>query len=167
MADITNVLSFLFLITIFLFTFFTTTITTTQASTISDFLNPHNKIRSQYHLKPLQWNNNLANYAKRYANKRRGDCKLIHSNSNYGENIFWGKGKQWKSADAVAAWFAERSSYDYKRNKCNSNECLHYTQLVWKTSSRVGCARIICNSGDTYITCNYDPHGNIRGQKPY
>ncbi|KAF9589442.1 hypothetical protein IFM89_023760 [Coptis chinensis] len=152
------------MVTFFLSSFF---ISTQSSRTVSDFLTPHNIIRSQYHLKPLQWDAKLASYARWYANQRRGDCQLIYSNSNYGENIFWGKGKRWKPADAVAAWFAERSPYDYNRINCNSKDCLHFTQLVWRTTLRVGCAKIICTSGDTYITCNYDPHGNIIGQRPY
>ncbi|OVA12432.1 Allergen V5/Tpx-1-related [Macleaya cordata] len=135
---------------------------------ISTFLNPHNKIRAQYGLKPLKWSSTLANYAKWYAKQRRGDCKLIHSNSNYGENIFWGEGKRWMPADAISEWVAEKSYYNYKSNRCMPNqECLHYTQLVWKSTLSVGCAKIICTTGDTFITCNYDPHGNVVGQKPY
>ncbi|ERN07263.1 hypothetical protein AMTR_s00019p00199580 [Amborella trichopoda] len=119
-------------------------------------------------LPPLQWNTNLASFAQWWANQRRGDCALVHSNTNYGENIFWGGGPNWTPADAVAAWVAERPYYNYQGNSCQPNEdCTHYTQLVWRQSSRVGCAKVICNSGDTFITCNYDPHGNVLGQKPY
>ncbi|XP_006845589.2 pathogenesis-related protein PR-1 [Amborella trichopoda] len=119
-------------------------------------------------LTPLQWDSKLANVAKWWANQRRGDCALIHSTNNYGENIFWGAGKNWQPADAVTAWFAERAYYNYQTNSCQSNEdCTHYTQLVWRQTSRIGCAKVICESGDTFITCNYDPHGNVLGQKPY
>lgn len=104
----------------------------------------------------------------RYANQRRGDCALIHSTADFGENLFWGGGKRWKPANAVAAWAAEGAHYDYSTNSCSAgDDCLHYTQLVWRTTVKVGCAQIVCNSGDTFIACEYYPHGNVIGQKPY
>ncbi|XP_068666646.1 pathogenesis-related protein PR-1-like [Aristolochia californica] len=134
----------------------------------AEFLNAHNKVRAQHGLPRLKWSSRLATFAKWYANQRRGDCRLIHSSGDLGENIFWGKGKRWTPAQAVALWAAEKSDYDYKRNVCIGNrECLHYTQLVWKTTTSVGCAKVICRSGDSFITCNYYPHGNIIGVRPY
>ncbi|PIA42065.1 hypothetical protein AQUCO_02100130v1 [Aquilegia coerulea] len=138
------------------------------AVTIAQFLSAHNKVRAKHSLPSLTWSNNLANYAKWYAEKRRGDCKLIHSVLNYGENMFWGMGTRWKPSDAVAAWAVQESYYNYRTNTCMRNkECLHYTQLVWRKTSKVGCAKIKCNSGDTLIICEYDPHGNVIGQRPY
>ncbi|KAL5699283.1 hypothetical protein ACHQM5_030211 [Ranunculus cassubicifolius] len=139
-----------------------------RTSTIQKFLIPHNRVRAKLGLRPLQWSEKLANFAKSYANQRKKDCALRHSNTNYGENIFWGSGKDWRPSDAVTAWADEKKYYNYKLNSCLQKEdCLHYTQIVWKESLRVGCARVICNSGDTFITCNYDPHGNVIGQKPF
>ncbi|XWS52169.1 hypothetical protein CRYUN_Cryun11dG0043900 [Craigia yunnanensis] len=34
--------------------------------------------------------------------------------------------------------------------------CGHYTQIVWKNTRRIGCARVICDNGDVFMTCNYD-----------
>ncbi|KAE9446141.1 hypothetical protein C3L33_21961, partial [Rhododendron williamsianum] len=45
--------------------------------------------------------------------------------------------------------------------------CGHYTQVVWRNSVRLGCARVRCNDGLWFITCNYDPPGNYVGQRPY
>ncbi|MCL7052232.1 hypothetical protein MKW94_023765 [Papaver nudicaule] len=132
------------------------------------FLNPHNKIRAQYGLPLLTWNTDIARYARGYAHQRRRDCELIHSDTDYGENIFWGQGKNWSFQDAMDQWFVEKSFYNYKNNSCLADKvCTHYTQLVWKYTLNVGCAKIRCDNGDTFITCNYDPHGNIIGVKPY
>ena len=30
---------------------------------------------------------------------------------------------------------------------------VHYTQIVWKNSVRMGCAKVRCNNGQTFITC--------------
>ncbi|KAL4182109.1 hypothetical protein AMTRI_Chr12g274280 [Amborella trichopoda] len=142
--------------------------TVTGQSMISQFLVPQNKIRAQVGLPPLKWSTKLANYAKWWANQRRRGCALIHSNGKYGENIFWGGGKSWGPADAVKTWASEKVYYNHQRNSCQSyEECGHYTQMVWRKSLMVGCARVICNSGDTFITCNYDPPGNYFGEQPY
>lgn len=142
--------------------------TTTPYSIIQQYLIPHNTIRTQLGLPPLKWSQKLSNFSYSWAIQRQGDCALIHSDTNYGENLFWGSGKDWKPGDAVAAWAAEKSYYNYYTNSCSSNQdCLHYTQMVWRQSLKVGCARVICRSGDTFISCNYDPHGNVIGQKPY
>ncbi|KAB1205514.1 Pathogenesis-related protein PR-1 [Morella rubra] len=137
-------------------------------NTIQQYLTPHNTIRAKLGLPPLQWSKKLANYASWWAHQRQGDCALIHSNSNYGENLFWGSGKDWKPADAVEAWAAERSYYNPETNSCTQNrDCLHYTQIIWRQSSKVGCAKVLCRSPlDTLIICNYDPHGNVIGQRP-
>ncbi|XP_030448783.1 pathogenesis-related protein 1 [Syzygium oleosum] len=140
----------------------------TSSTVIRQYLAPHNAVRSKLGLPPLQWSEALASYASWWAHQRRGDCALIHSSSDYGENLFWGGGHAWRPRDAVAAWAAEGPYYDYGTNTCAPNrDCTHYTQVVWRQSLRIGCARVICVNGDTFITCNYDPHGNVIGQRPY
>ena len=141
---------------------------TTPYNTIQQYLIPHNTIRAKLGLPPLKWSKKLANYASWWAHQRQRDCALIHSNSNYGENLFWGSGKDWKPGNAVEAWAAEKSYYSHNTNSCTQNkDCLHYTQIIWSQSLNVGCAKVTCSSKDTFITCNYDPHGNVIGQKPF
>ncbi|XP_044472451.1 pathogenesis-related protein PR-1-like [Mangifera indica] len=138
-------------------------------SMVKEYLAPHNAARTAMRMRPLHWDSRLENYAKWYANQRRYDCALRHSNGPYGENIFWGSGKDWKPAQAVAAWLSEKSSYDYWSNSCmGGNDCGHYTQIVWSRSRRIGCARVVCEDGrGVFITCNYDPPGNFIGERPY
>ncbi|CAH8337133.1 unnamed protein product [Eruca vesicaria subsp. sativa] len=118
------------------------------------------------------WDRRLEHYAQNYANQRKGDCALKHSfqdgEFSFGENIFSGFGKEWSPADAVVAWASEKKFYHYGSNTCDPGKvCGHYTQMVWKNTVRVGCARVKCNSGAIFMTCNYDPPGNYIGQKPY
>ncbi|XP_022988522.1 pathogenesis-related protein PR-1-like [Cucurbita maxima] len=133
------------------------------------FLGPHNAARYALRLAPLVWDNKLARYAQWYANKRRGDCALRHSGGPYGENIFWGSGNAWNPAQAVSDWVSERKWYSYWANSCVEGElCGHYTQIVWRSTRRIGCARVTCNDGKgVFITCNYDPPGNYIGERPY
>ncbi|KAH7518525.1 hypothetical protein FEM48_Zijuj09G0180900 [Ziziphus jujuba var. spinosa] len=133
-----------------------------------DFLNAHNLARASVGVGPLTWDNKVAGYARNYANKRKGDCKLVHSRGPYGEDILvWSRGDL-SGVAAVNSWFKEKVNYDYNSNSCtNGKQCRHYTQLVWKKSTRLGCAKVRCNNGGTFITCNYDPPGNSAGQRPY
>lgn len=133
-----------------------------------DFLSAHNAARNQVGVGPLVWDNTVAAYAQDYAKKRMGDCSLTHSNGPYGENLFWGSGAEFTAAQAVNAWVNEKQNYDYNTNTCAAGKiCGHYTQVVWRNSARLGCARVKCNNGAIFITCNYDPPGNYVGQKPY
>ncbi|KAL5151332.1 Basic form of pathogenesis-related protein 1 [Glycine soja] len=114
----------------------------------------------------LAWDDTVAAYAESYANQRKGDCQLIHSGGEYGENIAMSTGEL-SGTDAVKMWVDEKSNYDYDSNSCVGGECLHYTQVVWANSVRLGCAKVTCDNGGTFITCNYDPPGNFVGERPY
>jgi pathogenesis-related protein 1 len=81
-----------------------------------------------------------------------------------GENIYGGP----DPIGAVDLWMAEKSSYNLATNQC-SGVCGHYTQIVWKATTKVGCAISRCPSlrYSNSIICNYGPGGNAGGQKPY
>ncbi|PKI52645.1 hypothetical protein CRG98_026985 [Punica granatum] len=133
-----------------------------------EFLQGHNAAREAVGVPPLSWDTKLATYARVYLNQRRTDCKLIHSPGYaFGENLFWGQGRRWSAKDATATWVAEKQWYHHATNTCTGQECSHYTQIVWRMTQYVGCAKIICKSGDTFITCEYYPSGNYIGQRPY
>ncbi|KAH7861071.1 hypothetical protein Vadar_021300 [Vaccinium darrowii] len=140
----------------------------TSAAFINEMLYTHNMVRASHNLPYFSWSPKLASYARWWANQRRGDCALIHSDSNYGENIFWGQGDGWMATEAVEEWAAEGAYFNYWSNTCMPNrDCTHYTQMVWRSTTSVGCARIKCYDGDTLIVCEYAPHGNTIGQRPY
>ncbi|KAK0602152.1 hypothetical protein LWI29_030885 [Acer saccharum] len=138
-------------------------------SQVNQFLAPQNVARKAMGMKPLVWDEKVAKYAKWYANQRQFDCDLRHSNGPYGENIFWGSGDEWTPEQAVMEWVLEKQWYSYGSNSCAEGEqCGHYTQVVWSTTERVGCARVVCSDGKgVFMTCNYDPPGNYVGLKPY
>lgn len=136
------------------------------------FLYGHNLVRAAKLEFPLMWDSKLENYAKWWAGQRREDCQLMHSfpedDFKLGENIYWGSGSTWTPMDAVGAWASEEKYYTYKTNSCEEGQmCGHYTQIVWKDTRKIGCARVICDSGDVFMTCNYYPPGNYIGERPY
>ncbi|CAH2051572.1 unnamed protein product [Thlaspi arvense] len=141
-----------------------------------DFLDAHNEARAVVGVAPLIWDETVAAYARDYANQRKGDCALQHSSGPYGENIAWSSGNM-SGVEAVNMWVNEQADYDYDSNTCASGkDCGHYTQVVWRNSVRMGCAKVTCSNsqsfvqndnGQTFITCNYDPRGNFVGEKPF
>ncbi|GAB4853392.1 hypothetical protein Ancab_017570 [Ancistrocladus abbreviatus] len=132
-----------------------------------DYLLVHNTVRALVGVGPLVWNDTVAAYAQEYAESRAGECLLEHSQGPYGENIAEGWGGEFSGADAVKLWVDEKRNYDYGSNSCVGGECLHYTQVVWRNSVHLGCARVDCQNGGAFITCNYDPPGNYIGERPY
>ncbi|XP_022925422.1 pathogenesis-related protein 1A-like [Cucurbita moschata] len=132
-----------------------------------DYVDAHNVVRAQVGVEPIQWDQELANYATQYANKRRSDCLLLHSHGPYGENLAMSIGEM-SGIEAVQMWVDEEQFYDYDSNTCVDDEmCSHYTQVVWRNSMRVGCAKVSCNNRDAFIICSYDPPGNFIGEWPY
>ncbi|KAL3532865.1 hypothetical protein ACH5RR_006386 [Cinchona calisaya] len=136
------------------------------------FLFAHNLVRAAKWELPLTWDSQLEQYAKWWAGQRQEDCALMHSfpedDFKLGENIYWGSGSTWTPTDAVKTWAGEEKYYTYKTNSCAERQiCGHYTQIVWKSTKRIGCARVVCGSGDVFMTCNYYPPGNYIGEKPY
>ncbi|KAK3126304.1 hypothetical protein QOZ80_7AG0554610 [Eleusine coracana subsp. coracana] len=141
----------------------------TAQNSPQDFVILHNTARADVGVGPVTWDNTVAAYAQSYAAQRQGDCSLVHSGGPYGENLFGGSGSGWSAADAVGLWVAEKQYYNYGSNSCAQGKvCGHYTQVVWRNSTTIGCARVICNNnGGTFIICSYNPRGNIIGQSPY
>ncbi|KAG6525160.1 pathogenesis-related protein PR-1-like [Zingiber officinale] len=134
----------------------------------TQFLRSQNAARAAVGLPPLSWDARLARYAAAYAGARRRDCALVHSSGPYGENIFWGSGARWRPAQAAAAWVRERRWYHYGSNSCSGRECGHYTQIVWRSTRRLGCAMVECSARrGVFAVCEYDPPGNYIGEKPY
>ncbi|XP_022988223.1 pathogenesis-related protein 1C-like isoform X1 [Cucurbita maxima] len=73
------------------------------------------------------------------------------------------------ATNAVKLWVDEKQFNNYATNSCDSGSvCTHYTQVVWRNSIRIGRTRVECNNAcGVLITCNYNLHGNVVGQRPY
>uniref|UniRef100_J3L045 SCP domain-containing protein n=1 Tax=Oryza brachyantha TaxID=4533 RepID=J3L045_ORYBR len=121
-----------------------------------DYVSPHNAARG----------GRRPGLARSSVASRKGDCRLQHSDGPYGENLFWGSaggGRGWMAAEAVRGWVEEKKDYSYASNSCAAGKvCGHYTQVVWRDSTSVGCVRVQCEAGrGVFIICNYEPRGNI------
>ncbi|XP_057878896.1 glioma pathogenesis-related protein 1 [Melospiza melodia melodia] len=128
----------------------------------------------------MSWDPDLAKTAKAWAKKclfkhniylkERGK---VHPKFAFaGENIWTGSASAFTVKGALAAWYGEVEFYDYDTNAC-SRVCGHYTQVVWATSYKVGCAVQYCPTvqyisirNAAHFICNYGPPGNYP-VKPY
>ena len=112
------------------------------------------------------WSAQLAGTAQAWADHLIATGAFAHRpNDPYGENLYAIIGGTASAQDVVSAWSGEASSYDLRTNAC-SGMCGHYTQIVWRTTRRVGCA--VASNGQRQVwVCNYDPPGNIIGERPY
>ncbi|EKM81187.1 hypothetical protein AGABI1DRAFT_112878 [Agaricus bisporus var. burnettii JB137-S8] len=131
-------------------------------------LSVHNSYRAQYGAGALTYDNNLAAGAASYA----AQCNFAHSGGNFGENLFASSGSGATINNAVDSWMAEAAQYDYN-NPGFSAATGHFTQVVWKSSTNLGCASQQCTTGSpfgsgewTNILCRYTPPGNFEGQFP-
>mmetsp|Transcript_124482 Transcript_124482/g.220564 ORF Transcript_124482/g.220564 Transcript_124482/m.220564 type:complete len:91 (-) Transcript_124482:36-308(-) len=66
---------------------------------------------------------------------------------------------------ACADWYSEVDKYDFD-NPGFGMGTGHFTQLVWKSTKKVGMAKVVGEShGMTaiWIAANYSPAGNMQG----
>jgi len=126
----------------------------------------HNAERAKVGVAPLSWSPALARHAQAWADRlAKRDCALDHrTDDRYGENLYWTSGTASASA-VVAKWADEATHYVHRTNSCKG-VCGHYTQMVWSETRSLGCGAASCGDAEIWV-CNYDPPGNVVGQKPY
>lgn len=143
----------------------------------------HNKWRGEVGVGRLRYSPELEVSSQTWADhlKQTNHCKMRHSvpEGRYGENLFWASALSWSdgrrelqkvpSAKPVDSWGSEIHDYNYAKNSCKPGKmCGHYTQMVWRTSTKVGCAMAVCEDSQEQVwVCQYQPAGNVLGFKPY
>ena len=134
----------------------------------TEIISQHNQWRSKVGVPDLKWSDKLAEEARKWAlQQAKQSCQMQHSSGPYGENIYWATFRS-NPADVVDSWGSEIENYTYRTNTCATNEvCGHYTQIVWRNTTEVGCAVAQCRNGNYIWMCMYNPPGNWSGQKPY
>lgn len=135
----------------------------------------HNKARKEVGIVMLEWSPELAAFAQAWAdNLTSGGCKIQHRPQTgswaqqYGENIYFATDPGVTTLTASKAWYNEIN--DYSNQKINVNNIAkvgHYTQMVWRSTTKMGIGVSRCPSGATIIVANYSPRGNFLGERPY
>ncbi|XP_034026186.1 cysteine-rich secretory protein LCCL domain-containing 1 [Thalassophryne amazonica] len=164
-----------------------------RAITDSDaqhILDLHNKLRGQVYppasnMEYMVWDTELEHTAEEWAEMclwEHGPAGLL---PQIGQNLGAHWGRYRPPTAHVQAWYDEVKDYSfpypqecnpYCPFRCSGPVCTHYTQLVWATSSRIGCAVNVCYNMNVwgqiwakavYLVCNYSPKGNWWGYAPY
>ena len=127
----------------------------------------HNRHRARHCAAPLRWSAAVAAVAQAWADQLvRDECAFEHSKGNkYGGNLFFmGPSDPGSAVIAADEWYSEITAYDYGAPGFGMSTG-HFTQVVWRASTELGCAVAQCNGGDLWV-CNYNPPGNVHGQYP-
>lgn len=128
-----------------------------DSSFATAILDAHNAKRALHSADDLSWSSTLYSYAQSYADDYTCGGTLVHSGGKYGENLAVGYAS---AASAVEAWYSEGSDYDYSA----LNVLDHFTEVIWKSVTELGCAYKTCGSG-LYVICEYNPAGNVIGEE--
>lgn len=138
----------------------------------------HNHYRAQANppaanMLQMTWDEDLAAFAKAYAQQ----CVWGHNSQRgrRGENLFAITDQGLDVPLAVEEWHHERKHYNLSNTTCEPDQmCGHYTQVVWAKTERIGCGTHFCEklkgvevTDIQLLVCNYEPPGNVKGQKPY
>ena len=142
----------------------------------AEFLDYHNTARKEVGVESVKWSKDLAAFAQTWADRLAEGGELEHRPATgewaqkYGENI----AVHSTALKGAEAWYGEKKDYtagtsipeDFSQFKAG-----HYTQMVWKGTTHVGAGRAVVKQGRfkglVIVVCNYDPAGNVIGEKPY
>lgn len=151
--------------------------TTVSSDYAQGILDSHNNHRANASVPALTWSDDLASIANTIGNS----CKYAHDTSagggGYGQNI--GAGAEPSAIPGMITNQMYNDEINYypgyggEPDMGNFEKWGHYSQIVWKSTTEVGCATVHCPNGlantgggvSPYFTvCNYKPAGNFGGQ---
>jgi hypothetical protein len=143
------------------------------ANFAESLLGIHNAERAAVGSAPLLWDPVLAVAAGVYAAELARTGVLRHSpraaRPGQGENLWMGTRGAFAPAQMAGSWASERrwfrpGIFPSVSNTGNWADVGHYTQMIWPTTTRVGCALASSARAD-FLVCRYAPAGNIDGRR--
>jgi hypothetical protein len=135
----------------------------------------HNNAREQFGVPPLRWDPGLAALAATRANQLAASHIFEHTTENslspQGENIWGGTKGYYSPEDMVNSWVEEKQYFKpgiFPDNSTTGHieDVGHFTQVVWRNTSEVGCATAQDGEFDILV-CRYSPAGNFTGERPF
>lgn len=150
-----------------------------------EFLAAHNRYRAEVTqpagyvgvwspIPPLSWSTELEAEAQAWANTLRDQsaCKSVDHDPqidalDQGESIF--RRMVGLTPTGVVDEFAnEKPKYTYSAPYTFSSDTAHYTQIIWRKTTELGCAVAQCQQELTSVwVCRYKPAGNVTGEPPF
>ncbi len=131
----------------------------------------HNRERRAFGSPALAWDPGIAAQAAVYARELAQLGRLQHSSKAFrpgqGENLWLGSRGVYPFAVMGEGWAAEKRRFRPGRIPAvsithNWADVAHFTQMVWPSTSRVGCGLASAGRWDVLV-CRYAPAGNVDG----
>ena len=131
----------------------------------------HNRERAAVGHPPLAWDPALAGAAASYGPVLASLRQLVHSpretRPGQRENLAMASHGTLSPEQLVNLWSREKllmhpGVFPAVSRTGRWEDVAHYTQIVWPTTTRVGCA--IFAADMDYLICRYSPPGNIDGK---
>ena len=132
----------------------------------------HNAERARAGVAPLTWDNALGTAAAAYAQQMAFTGRFAHSDRSKrpgtGENLWMGSRGLFSVEAMVSGWASEKRYFTpgVFPNVSRSGDWVdvgHYTQMIWPSTQRVGCALASTPRTD-YLVCRYATKGNVDGR---
>ena len=132
----------------------------------------HNKYRTEVGVPPLAWSDRLAAGAQRWADTIALLDRMKHSGtSRIGENLAYWHGPNASLSTLIGMWEREKQlfqlgTFPNVSRDGNWRSVGHYTQMVWRATSEVGCAEA-AGAEEDILVCRYSEAGNYIGERPF
>lgn len=133
----------------------------------------HNRERAAVGVPPLAWDAALAAAAASYGPALAAHGRLVHapaaSRPGQGENLWMATAGSFSIEEMIGSWSAEKRLFapgtvpNVSRSG-HFSDVGHYTQMIWRRTTRLGCALHRGRTND-YLICRYSPPGNVLGER--
>ena len=134
-----------------------------------EMLDAHNLRRAQHCSPEMTWDAELAQGAQAWAD----GCVWEHA-PGFGENLAAAAGTVVPPTQTTEGWYSEIALYNFAAPG-SSPGTGHFTQVVWKATTKLGCAMAICPATSIapewaawptaqFVVCRYAPQGNVAGE---
>ncbi|KAH6981026.1 CAP domain-containing protein [Ilyonectria sp. MPI-CAGE-AT-0026] len=144
----------------------------------------HNLHRANHSVDAVTWDTTLAGYAQTIAETCVFEHDMTQGGGGYGQNLAsWGSTgdisdlqNKCGAQSITNQWYnSEMDNWSYYGQE-NPPSTLgldlygHFTQVVWKDTTKIGCATVLCTAGKMYdfdawyTVCNYKNQGNYGGE---
>lgn len=136
----------------------------------------HNRERSGAGIEALRWDPALAAEAAAWGERLAESGEFEHDPDTddedpQGENLWAGTKGAYAPEEMVEGWIEEKRHFRPGRFPDNSAtgdfaDVGHYTQLMWRSTDRVGCA-LARGAEEEVLVCRYRTAGNVVGERPF